>query len=1070
MPRRKDRANSQTNADNGSPLEPLINRVLELDLFREHLRRVISGESGYAAVMLGESGVGKSRLAQEVQVEARNLGIKTISIQCLGRGAEPLLPFKEGLAAYLGRSPERIRETLASAAPLLLDAVPFIGTFLGKVGERLAGTSTSMKGLYEELARILTRIAGETGLSLLVEDLHATDPDTLYFLNYLLHKIKDYPVLVIVTIQLERLNDNPEVADLVAQWTAGGYGTLTVVPLERAHVGEYVQRTAAQGRPADEETVDRLFRLTGGNPFFLRETLSLLAEMPERRINPETIPPRADAILRRRLAKADENTLQFMRAASVVLETTQELEPIVYVMESETKHAIAALDSACELRLMREGSQGEVSFVHSLMQREVYADMGENQRRYLHRRAGEWLERQTSLASAAFHYEQAHSPDDMVRAGLAAAEQAEQAGMYHTALMLYQKIRPYMKIEELGPRLGQALIVLGDWDEAEELTRRLPEDDGRVRLLRSQLQFVRGNFDAAKADAQKALESRSADRIQTLIRLADIDLYLGDFSSAQRHGHAALKDAIESGSDNLHARCLGIVAATEFFGGDIDTAHTRYSNALELLKDVPEDNRDRTIYTTILGNLGNVAEAKKDWATAERYHREALRLRREVADTRSVLHSLHALGRTRIELGDQDGGHGYIAEAEQLAADLDETLERAKIWHTQAEQRLRDGDCETAQRLVTASLENFTTSRTQYDVAHASLTLSAATLACGQERQSIEHGAAARSSIEAMGYGLLCHLHPDVAYGLGERIAGALTAYAYGDAFGVPWEGRPPTDVTPEEIERLPAREGWPRGTTSDDTALTLLTARHLAERDGSGDARAFLADLAVHAPSIRGLGPSTTAAIEHFHQTGEIPSAGGATNGAAMRALPVGWVIPHDQAERRRLLAVEMSRATHPDPTAQVAACVIAACASWALEGAQPGLLLQVAIEEAVEAARAVNTPPRLTELLSALSEGRWQVPQAGVSLDPNETVAAVLSCVTKAPSLRSAIVNAVQLGGDTDTVAALVGSLLGSQLTPDQVRTELPWHQAVMLPEPDIYFTEVSDALATTRAVLSG
>jgi ADP-ribosylglycohydrolase/tetratricopeptide (TPR) repeat protein len=707
--------------------------------------------------------------------------------------------------------------------------------------------------------------------------------------------------------------------------------------------------------------------------------------------------------------------------------------------------------------------------VHSLMQREVYAETGENERRYLHGRAGEWFERDGSQASATFHYEQAHRTDDMVRAGLAAASQAEQAGMYHTVLMLYQKLRPHMDIAELGPLLGQALIVLGDWDEAEELTQRLPEDDGRVRLLRSQLQFVRGDFKGSREEAEMALDSPSVDRIQSLIRLADIDLYLGDFSSAQRYGHAALTDASMAESSNVHARCLGIIAATEFFGGDIDTAHTRFSHALELQRRVPEASRDRTTYTAVLGNLGVVEEARGQWTAAENYHREALRLRREVADARGVLHSLHALGRCRIALEDRQGGENYLAEAEQLAADLDETLERAKIWHTNAELRLRDGDCQEAQNLIAASLENFSASQTQYDVAHAHLTANRAAHACGQERQAIEHGAAARASIETMGYGLLRHLYPDIAHGLAERIAGALTAYAYGDALGVPWEGRQVTDVTAEQIEHLPAKEGWPRGATSDDTALTLLTARHLAERDGSGDARAFLGDLAVHAPSIRGLGPSTRAAIEHFQRTGELPNSGGATNGAAMRALPVGWATPHNEPELRRQLAIEVSRATHPDASAQVAACVVAACASWALEGASAAVILDVAIEEAEQAARVLGVTPRLAQMLGELSEGRWRAPSEGVGLEPSETVTSVLSCVITGPSLRQAQVNAVQLHGDTDTVAALVGGLLGSQLTVEQVRAELPWHQAAQLPESYDEMMEVSEALAVTRTVRS-
>jgi ADP-ribosylglycohydrolase len=86
-----------------------------------------------------------------------------------------------------------------------------------------------------------------------------------------------------------------------------------------------------------------------------------------------------------------------------------------------------------------------------------------------------------------------------------------------------------------------------------------------------------------------------------------------------------------------------------------------------------------------------------------------------------------------------------------------------------------------------------------------------------------------------------------------------------------------------------------------------------------------------------------------------------------------------------------------------------------------------------------------------------------------PYETVAAALSCATRATSLRGGLMGAVQLGGDTDTVAALVGGLMGCKLTAEQVRAELPWHRLVVLPEPDSVITEIAAALATARAVQS-
>ena len=184
---------------------------------------------------------------------------------------------------------------------------------------------------------------------------------------------------------------------------------------------------------------------------------------------------------------------------------------------------------------------------------------------------------------------------------------------------------------------------------------------------------------------------------------------------------------------------------------------------------------------------------------------------------------------------------------EQLAEGLGETLERAKIWHTRAELLLRDGDASRARELATSALETFTLSRTRYDITHARVTLSRAALASGQERLAVQQGALARSAVQVMGYGLLCVLYPEDVFDLAGRIDGALTAYACGDALGVPWESPANANVgaTASQIEQLPAREGWPRGATSDDTALTLLVAHHLADRDGDGDPAAFLADLA---------------------------------------------------------------------------------------------------------------------------------------------------------------------------------------------------------------------------------
>jgi predicted ATPase len=146
MPSRNNRRNERGGVAGDGLQEPLIDRQLELDVLHQHIARVAETGRGHVVLILGESGVGKSRLATEAGTEARKRGMTVIPVRCLGRGAEPLLPLKEALAAYLGRTPDQIQRTLARAAPRLLDAVPFIGAFLGAIGERLAERSSSLKG------------------------------------------------------------------------------------------------------------------------------------------------------------------------------------------------------------------------------------------------------------------------------------------------------------------------------------------------------------------------------------------------------------------------------------------------------------------------------------------------------------------------------------------------------------------------------------------------------------------------------------------------------------------------------------------------------------------------------------------------------------------------------------------------------------------------------------------------------------------------------------------------------------------------------------------------------------
>jgi ADP-ribosyl-[dinitrogen reductase] hydrolase len=283
-----------------------------------------------------------------------------------------------------------------------------------------------------------------------------------------------------------------------------------------------------------------------------------------------------------------------------------------------------------------------------------------------------------------------------------------------------------------------------------------------------------------------------------------------------------------------------------------------------------------------------------------------------------------------------------------------------------------------------------------------------------------------------------------------QHIRSGILAYAAGDALGVPWEGKTPQDVPWEALEELPARGDWPRGTTSDDTAQMLLIARYLAETKGHVEERAFLTRLAKALPTMRGVGPTTSAAVRRFIQTGEVHATQGSSIGAAMRALPFGWATPVAAIEQCRDMTVRLSLTTHGAPTAIMSACVVATMAAWAIERRPIEAVVAAGLREADHLAELYALDPATLQPLHEAADGDWEPYQPGAPLDAVATVASILYVLRLATNPVAAMKSAVALGGDTDTAAAIVGGILGCQL--EDIDSAIPWLSKVVLPKAEI------------------
>ena len=294
----------------------------------------------------------------------------------------------------------------------------------------------------------------------------------------------------------------------------------------------------------------------------------------------------------------------------------------------------------------------------------------------------------------------------------------------------------------------------------------------------------------------------------------------------------------------------------------------------------------------------------------------------------------------------------------------------------------------------------------------------------------------------------------------GDRIRAGLVAFFAGDALGVPWEGEPPSAIDAARLADLPERDGFPRGATSDDSDQTLLVARELVRTGGEPDGEQFLAALARALGAMRGAGPTTQAAVERWRSSGTTaaPAGEGATNGAAMRALPIGWATAPGDADRRRALVELFTRTTHGDPRALAAAAAIAAMGSYAAAGAPMFSVFAAGLEEAGAVLDDARGP------LTKAAVGTWPAPAGGVPLDSIPTAAAVVSvlCGGTDPSPGRVMRQAVALGGDTDTVAALAG---GVAATRTGGLDDVDWLRSVAMPVADGEIAELADGLAALR-----
>ncbi len=505
---------------------PLVGRAAAFSQLVASFQQAQRGQP-QAVLLVGEAGIGKTRLASEFVAWARAQGAEVLSGQAFEMGGRlPYQPLVEALRPRLEaeNAPEDLLDDV-----WLTELARLLPELRGRYPDLPVPTQDELSAkmrLFEAVARLVDALAKPAPLVLLLDDLHWVDGASLDLLRYLGRHWKGHgsPVLLLCTLRREGLEPRSQLADLgrdlpISQVALQMLSQAQTFQLLEALIGEQEESTSSGGEPREHSPVrpssagpeahpwpeqERplvrlghvLFAQTGGQPLYLLETLKLWRErqwllpklgadgswkleptqdlaaalsqdQPRRKL----VPPSVRELIQGRLAKLTQLARQLVRA-SAVLGTQASAKLLWQVAEVEVQTGVEALEEAIGSGMLREV---------------VYTELGAARRQVLHQRALVCLQTEgTAAAELAYHARASGETEAAYGYSVQAGMEAVAVFAVADAIGYYEQARAWLQerqgrqsrlaaseVERLYVHLGQAYVFQNDWEQAQEAYEEL---------------------------------------------------------------------------------------------------------------------------------------------------------------------------------------------------------------------------------------------------------------------------------------------------------------------------------------------------------------------------------------------------------------------------------------------------------------------------------------------------------------------------------------------------------------------------------------------------------------------
>jgi DNA-binding CsgD family transcriptional regulator len=573
-----------------SPVLPIVGRAFERDALAA---AYASARTGHSQLLLitGQAGIGKTRLVEDLCAGAADAQVLAGESAPLAGAALAYGPFVAALRDHAG---------------WLLDG--------DHSGDMLAGRHR----LFVRVLEVLTDLASQAPLLLVLEDLHWADESSRELLDFLAVRLRGQRLMVVATLR------DGELGSIARRWLAElerrpRVMRLRLAPLTPAQIGEVVAELMPASASADARTA--VISAAEGIPLYARELASAGAGVMPASIT-DAVLARAAGVTTQARAVIDQVSVADGGMSHELLAATVTL--------SEAR-LLAAAREAVDSGLLASSGDG-YSFTHALIRQVVYAQLLPGERRRLHRRfagvlAG-WPGSDPGLLAR--HWQLAGCPDRAADAAVVAARNAVSVRAYPEAAKNYGlAIELANWLPAAGPDLLEEAARAASWAGDPEhavawVTDALAHPEAgppveRARRLErlGRYRWEMGDPKAAAEATEQAmaiLEHQPPSQLQArvLAALATRRLFLGEAEAALPLAARAVAVAQHTGAETVHAHGLATLGIIKAQHGDLDSALADLQAAFTLGRQagsVEDTIRAAANHVYLLYRAGRFAEA-----------------------------------------------------------------------------------------------------------------------------------------------------------------------------------------------------------------------------------------------------------------------------------------------------------------------------------------------------------------------------------------------------------------------------------------------------------------------------